>query len=149
MKNIVIEKTSNNTYVVKADTECFGEQETMFESHSEAECVRYILKTVVFLFRVTGKGMYLARMIDWMGEDKMSKLTAACERNAYLTGFYGLELISTYESANGGVYVKMEGTRTSFSLYVDENGVVKKAPVVRTMQKGCTYCGTNVFSFMG
>lgn len=149
MKNIVIEKTSSGTYVVKADTERFGEQEIMFESYSKAECVQYILKTVVSLFRATGKEMYLAAMIDWMGKDKMSQLTSACERNAYLTSYYGLEHIRVYESATGGVYVKMEGTRSSFSLYIDGNGEIKRAPAVKSMLEGQTYHGTNVFSFMG
>jgi len=110
MKNIAIEATVNGTYVVRADTERFGEHEIMFESYSKSECVQYILKTVAFLFRATDKELYLAEMIDWMGEDKRSKLTAACERNAYLTSYYGLEHIRTYESENGGVYIKM--TRT-------------------------------------
>ena len=57
MKNIVIEKTGNGTYAVKADTERFGEQEIMFESYSKGECVKYILKTMVFLFRTTGEEM--------------------------------------------------------------------------------------------
>ena len=149
MKNIVIEKTSNGTYVVKADTERFGKQEIMFESYSKTECVQYILKTVAFLFRVTGKEMYLAEMVNWMGDDKMAKLEAACGRNAYLTSYYGLEHIYTYESQNGGVYVKMEGTRSSFSLFVDENGIIRKAPAVRTMRECSTYHGTNVCSFMG
>lgn len=148
MKNIVIEKTGNGTYAVKADTERFGEQEIMFESYSKGECVKYILKTMVFLFRTTGEEMYLAGMVNWMGEDKMAKLEAACERNAYLTSYYGLEHIRTYESENGGVYIKMEGTRSSFTLYVDGNGTIKKAPPIKTMRKGRTYHGTNVFSFM-
>ncbi len=149
MKNIIIEKTGNGTYVVKADTERFGKQEIMFESYRKAECVQYILKTVAFLFRATGKELYLAEMIDWMGEDKMSKLTAACERNAYLTSYYGLEHIRTYESERGGVYIKMEGCRSSFALYVDESGAIKKAPAVKTMREGRTYHGTSVFGFMG
>lgn len=149
MKNIVIEKTINGTYVVKADTERFGEQEIMFESYSKAECVKYILKTVMFLFRATEKGMYLAEIVNWMGEEKMSKLIVACERNAYLTSYYGLEHIRTYESETGGVYIKMEGTRSSFSLYVDENGTVKKAPPIKTMREVGTYHGTAVFIFMG
>lgn len=149
MKNISIENTGNGTYVVRADTERFGEQEIMFESYNKAECVKYILKTAVFLFRATGKEMYLAEMVNWMGEDKMAKLEAACGRNAYPTSYYGLEHVRTYESEDGGVYIKMEGTRSSFSLYVDENGVVKKAPPIKTMIEGRTYHGTNVFSFMG
>ena len=149
MKNIVIEKTSNGTYVVKADSERFGEQEIMFESYCKSECVQYILKTMAFLFRATGKEMYLAEMVNWLGEDKMAKLEAACGRNAYLTSYYGLENIRTYESENGGVYIKMEGCRSSFSVFIDENGVIKKAPAVKTMRYRGTYHGTNVFSFMG
>ena len=149
MKNIRIERTSNGTYVVKADTDRFGEQEIMFESFSKDECVQYILQAVVFLFRATGKETYLAAMIDWMGKDKRTKLTSACERNAYLTSYYGLEHIYVYESATGGVYVKMEGTRSSFAVYIDGNGEIKRAPAVKSMRKGRTYHGTNVFSFMG
>ena len=115
---------------------------------SGSASVKYILKTMVFLFRTTGEEMYLAGMVNWMGEDKMAKLEAACERNAYLTSYYGLEHIRTYESENGGVYIKMEGTRSSFTLYVDGNGTIKKAPPIKTMRKGRTYHGTNVFSFM-
>lgn len=148
MKNIRIEKTSNGTYIVKADTKRFGEQEIMFESFSKDECVQYILKTVVFLFQATGKKMYLATMIDWMGKDKMSKLVSACERNCYLTSYYGLEHIYVYESATGGVYVKMEGTRSSFSLYIDGNGEIKRAPAVKTMRETGNYHGTDVFNFM-
>lgn len=149
MKNIIIEKTGDGTYVVKADTERFGKQEIMFESYSKVECVGYILKVVTFLFRSTGKEMYLAEMVNWMGDGKMAKLEAACGRNAYLTSYYGLEHIRTYESESGGVYVKMEGTRSSFSLYVDGNGVIKRAPSIKTMREIGTYHGTNVFSFMG
>lgn len=148
MKNIRIEKTSTGTYVVRADTDRFGTQEIMFESFDKNECVQYILKTVVFLFRATGKQTYLADMIDWMGKDKMTKLTSACERNAYLTSYYGLEHIRVYESAAGGVYVKMEGTRSSFSLFIDGNGNIKRAPAVKTMRERGTYHGTEVFAFM-
>ena len=149
MKSINIEQLASGTYAVKADTERFGEQEIMFESYSKAECVQYILKTMAFLFRATGKEMYLAKMVRWMGEDKMAKLEAACGRNAYLTSYYGLEHIRTYESESGGVYIKMEGTRSYFSVFIDENGVIKKAPAVKTMRYRGTYHGTNVFSFMG
>ena len=149
MENIKIERTNNGTFVVKADTERFGKQEIMFESFNKDECVQYIMKSVVSLFRATGKKIYLAAMIDWMDKDKRTKLISACERNAYLTSYYGLEHIRVYESATGGVYVKMEGTRSPFTVYIDRNGEIKRAPAVKTMRKLGTYHGTNVFSFMG
>jgi len=43
----------------------------------------------------------------------------------------------------------MEGTRSSFSLYVDANGTVKKALPIKTMREGHTFHGTNVLRFMG
>lgn len=41
MTNINIVRTNNGTWAVKADTERFGKQEIMFESHSRRECVAY------------------------------------------------------------------------------------------------------------
>jgi len=41
MRNIKIESTDNNTFVVKADTERFGTQKIMFEG-TDNECVSYI-----------------------------------------------------------------------------------------------------------
>ena len=82
MKSINIEQLASGTYAVKADTERFGEQEIMFESYSKAECVQYILKTMAFLFRATGKEMYLAKMVRWMGEDKITGWSTSARTRA-------------------------------------------------------------------
>ena len=44
MKNVSIEETSNNTFVVKADTKRFGFGEIMFESYSFGECIAWLKK---------------------------------------------------------------------------------------------------------
>lgn len=149
MKNIRIEHLQSGTYVVKADTERFGEQEIMFESYRKSECVRYILKVAAFLFRVTGNPMYLTVLVDWMGDERSQKLHSACERNSFLTSVYGLENIYAYKSKDGGVYIKMIGTRSSFSLFVDSNGAVRRAPPVKSMEECGFYKGSNIFAFMG
>ena len=42
MKNVKIEATNNNTYVVRADTKRFGKNQIMFESYSKPECFEYV-----------------------------------------------------------------------------------------------------------
>lgn len=53
MKNIKIEKTTNNTYVVKADTERFGKQRIIFESYKINDCINYLKSFEKFSFRIT------------------------------------------------------------------------------------------------
>lgn len=150
MKNIKIERIESGTYVVKADTERFGEQEIMFESYSEAECVQYILRAAAFLLRATRDPAYLTIIADWMGEKKNKQIREACSRNCYLTSVYNLEQIYVYESENGGTYVRMEGTRTTFTLFIDRDGLVKKrAPAIKSMKECGFYKGnSHIFDFM-
>lgn len=42
MMNVTIEKSNNNTYLVYADTERWGEHEIMFESYSREECITWL-----------------------------------------------------------------------------------------------------------
>lgn len=40
--NFKIEKTDNNTYVVRADSDRFGKQAIVFESYSHRECLNWM-----------------------------------------------------------------------------------------------------------
>ena len=52
MKNIRIESTSNDTFVIRADTPRFGESAIMFESYNAAECSEYLVAHGDEAFRI-------------------------------------------------------------------------------------------------
>lgn len=134
MENIRVEKIESNRYVVKADTKRFGNGVIMFESFSKSECVRYIIRTAIMLYKATKDRKYLSIMINFMSKNKKVRLKNACKRNLIFTSYYGLEDCDVLEDNNGGLYIEMNGVRSRFTVYFDRNGEEKRAPVRKTMK---------------
>ncbi len=136
MRNIIVEKTSNNTYVVKADTERFGKQEIMFESYCKVECVRYIIRTAVKLYVVTKQECYLAVLLRWMDERKRNQYDENRGRNSFFTSHYGFSMTYVFMAEDGGLYIKCRGCRSSFSVFFNADGTTaKRAPKVKNMRR--------------
>ena len=53
-------------------------------------------------------------------ENKRKVLSKACDRNNYLTAFYGLPE-ATMEIYKEGFYLKLSGTRSRFAVYARDN----------------------------
>ncbi len=129
MKNIKIEKTNNNTYVVKADTERFGKNEIMFESYKINDCIKYLKSFEKFGFKIT-ENIYqqvAEILLDNMPNRKKELLESAVNRNDSFTSFRGLENVELYVTENGTL-LKMRGVRCSFVLFRDNFGVYRRTP---------------------
>lgn len=129
MKNINIEKTVNNTYVVKADTDRFGKQEILFESYKINDCLNYLKSFEKFGFKIT-KSVYqqIAEiLLENMPENKKELLRSAINRNDALTSFRGLENINLYITENGTL-LKMRGVRCGFVLFMDNYSAYRRTP---------------------
>lgn len=129
MKNIKIEKTMNNTYVVKADTERFGKQRIIFESYRINDCVKYLKSFEKFGFRIT-ESVYqqvAEILLENMPENKKELLSSAINRNDSFTSFRGLENINLYVTENGTL-LKMSGVRCSFVLFMDNYSTYRRTP---------------------
>ena len=59
-------------------------------------------------------------MLAILPEEKRKTLSDACDRNNYLTSFYGLPE-AKLEIYKEGFYLKLEGTRCNFSVYAKDN----------------------------
>lgn len=129
MKNIKIKKTSNNTYVVKADTEKFGKQTTMFESYKINDCIKYLKSFEEFGLKIT-ENVYqqvAEILLANMPENKKELLSSAVNRNDALTSFRGLENINLYITENGTL-LKMRGVRCGFVLFMDNYSAYRRTP---------------------
>lgn len=129
MKNIKIEKTTNNTYVVKADTERFGKQRIIFESYKINDCINYLKSFEKFGFRIT-ESVYqqvAEILLENMPENKKELLSSAINRNDSFTSFRGLENINLYITENGTL-LKMRGVRCGFVLFMDNYSAYRRTP---------------------
>lgn len=136
MKNIVIEKSENGTYIVKADTERFGAQAVMFESFDRSECARYIIRTAIKMYTITKEEFYLSVLLAWMDEKKQKQYDENRGRNAHFTGHYGFSMTYIYTTEEGGLYIKCTGCRSGFSVFFNPDGTVaKSAPAIKSMTK--------------
>lgn len=130
MKNIKIEKTTNNTYVVKADTERFGKQRIIFESYKINDCINY-LKSFEKLITESVYQQVAEILLENMPENKKELLSSAINRNDSFTSFRGLENINLYITENGTL-LKMRGVRCGFVLFMDNYSVYRRTPKHKT-----------------
>lgn len=59
-------------------------------------------------------------ILSALPECKRRTLSKACDRNSYLTSFYGLP-DAKMEIYKEGFYLKLSGTRSQFSVYARDN----------------------------
>lgn len=78
---------------------------------------------------------YLKLIMENITETKKEQLIKACERNEILTSTYGLGHCYIFLSNEGGLYIKMTGTRSSWSCYIKPDGSVGRAPKIDTMRE--------------
>lgn len=60
-------------------------------------------------------------MLSEMPESKKETLRKACERNDYLTSFYGLSSNQVIHVYKEGWYLQLDGTRCSFKVWAYDN----------------------------
>lgn len=133
MKNITIERTNNNTYVVYADTERFGKHEIMFEGISEEECKAFI-KNV--------KEAIAKTIIEKVAEQKKEQFTKFFNRCYALTGDCGwYAVIERYDC---GWYAKFEGTKSAVNGFMKDGEVVRKPRTAKLIDKCFAYVDGNV-----
>lgn len=136
MKNIKIEKTENHTYIVRATTDRFGENEIMYESFNVEDCRKYIISTLVLIYKMSKTPALIGEIIKWMPEKKKAVLANAAYRNNLMTSEYGLEHVQTLEHREKhGLYIEMSGCRSGFAVYITDSGEIKRAPNTKDMTK--------------
>lgn len=148
MENIKIEKVERG-YIVKADTERFGKDEVMYEAPTKDDCIKYIVRTLSTLYRMTRKQRFLKALVDWMPENKLHRLRKACLRNAHLTGFYGLGLGHAFVDERDGLYIRLTGCRSNWVAYINRNGEFTNCPSKKEMEVIDIFYPDKVFAFMG
>lgn len=78
---------------------------------------------------------FVKLLMENLTETKKEQLVKACERNYTFTSTYGLGHCYLFLSNEGGLYIKMTGTRSSWSCYIKPDGSVGRAPKIDTMKE--------------
>lgn len=138
MKNVRIERTANETFVVRYDTDRFGKDEIMFESFLREDCERYILRMASRIIRYSDK--YAARedayeaLIHFLPVSKKDQIVRACGRNAYFTSAWTLEWTEA-DCFDKGLYLTFRGVQTSVSVWIADDGNIGRRPFISLMNK--------------
>lgn len=131
MKNVRIERTGNDTFVVRFDTVRFGRNAIMFESFRRDDCVRYIMRAAAMIIKFSDsfearEDAYEA-IIHFLPVEKKRQIVNACGRNAYFTSAWTLEWTEV-DFFMEGMYLTFRGVQTSVNVWISAGGSVGRKP---------------------
>lgn len=129
MKDIKIEKTHNNTYVIKANTDRFGDAEIMYESFKLSDCIRWLEGFKKYGLKLNEKiyTQVVDIILENMPLEKRVVLSGQVNRNNELTSHRGMSSVYLYFTENG-ITLEMEGTRSYFRVFMDNFSRYRRLP---------------------